>query len=120
MIKDCLLVALGGALGSVARYLLTLLSARLSFTSEIATFAANVIGSFIIGLLIAGTKGETYLFAAIGFCGGFTTFSTFSAQAMQLFQNGQRMEGIIYIAASVICGLLFVGLGLYIGGKCLR
>lgn len=89
-------------------------------TSEIATFTANVIGSFIIGLLIASTKGEVYLFAAIGFCGGFTTFSTFSAQTIQLFQNGQRIEGIIYIAASVICALIFVGLGLYIGGKFLK
>ena len=110
MIKECLLVALGGATGSIARYLLTLLSAHLAIASEIATFTANVIGS----------KGEVYLFAAIGFCGGFTTFSTFSAQTIQLFQNGQRIEGIIYIAASVICALIFVGLGLYIGGKFLK
>ena len=120
MIKECLLVALGGATGSIARYLLTLLSAHLAIASEIATFTANGIGSFIIGLLIASTKGEVYLFAAIGFCGGFTTFSTFSAQTIQLFQNGQRIEGIIYIAASVICALIFVGLGLYIGGKFLK
>lgn len=120
MIKECLLVALGGATGSIARYLLTLLSTHLAIASEIATFTANVIGSFIIGLLIASTKGEVYLFAAIGFCGGFTTFSTFSAQTIQLFQNGQRIEGIIYIAASVICALIFVGLGLYIGGKFLK
>ena len=53
MIKECLLVALGGATGSIARYLLTLLSAHLAIASEIATFTANVIGSFIIGLLIA-------------------------------------------------------------------
>lgn len=117
MIKEFILVGFGGALGSMSRYALTLLAACLSIASEWATFAANLIGSFLIGILIAASKGDIYLFAAIGFCGGFTTFSTFSAQAMQLLQQGQRLPGIVYILASVACALVFTGLGLYLGGK---
>ena len=117
MIKEFILVGLGGALGSISRYTLTLLAAHLAIASELATFAANIIGSFLIGILIAATKGDAYLFAAIGFCGGFTTFSTFSAQALQLFQAGQRLSGIVYILTSVICTLAFTALGLCLGGK---
>ena len=80
MIKNILLVGAGGALGSVARYLLTYILTQLAICSEIATFAINVVGSFAIGMAISALGNMGYLFAAVGFCGGFTTFSTFFAK----------------------------------------
>lgn len=115
--KELLLVGAGGALGSMARYLVTLLFASLAVCSEWAILAVNVIGSFLIGMLVplAGSCG--YVFLAVGFCGGFTTFSTFSAQALQLLQGGQRLAAVCYMVVSVVAAVLSVLLGLYCGGK---
>ena len=115
--KELLLVGAGGALGSMARYLVTLLFASLAVCSEWAILAVNVIGSFLIGMLVplAGSCG--YVFLAVGFCGGFTTFSTFSAQTLQLLQGGQRVAAVCYVVASVLFSLLSVLLGIYCGGK---
>ncbi|MGM9759598.1 MAG: fluoride efflux transporter FluC [Parabacteroides sp.] len=109
-------VGLGGALGSIARYALTLLAGHYAVASEWAIGLANIVGSFLIGLAMAGLKGDGYLFCAMGFCGGFTTFSTFSAQTMQLLQTGQRGWALVYMAASVLLSLLFVSIG-YWGGS---
>lgn len=64
-------------------------------------------------MLIAVSGGGTYLFAAVGFCGSFTTFSTFSAQALQLFQSGQRVMGLCYVLGSVALFLIAVAFGVY-------
>ena len=115
--KELLLVGAGGALGSMARYLVSMLFVNLAICGEWAILAVNVVGSFLIGVLmpLAGSCG--YLFMAVGFCGGFTTFSTFSAQALQLLQGGQRMAAVCYITVSVAVSLLSVLLGIYCGGK---
>lgn len=120
MIKNILLVGTGGALGSIARYLITCLFTHLAICSELATFVVNVIGSFIIGLLIPSAQSTLYLLLAVGFCGGFTTFSTFSAQAFQMMQSGQRLSSIIYILASVIVSMAFVFLGFYLSEKYIK
>ena len=120
MIKNILIVGTGGALGSIARYLITCLFTHLAICSELATLSVNIIGSFIIGLLIPASSNTLYLLAAIGFCGGFTTFSTFSAQALQMLQNGQRLSSIIYILASVIVSMAFVFLGFYLSEKYIK
>lgn len=120
MLKNLILIGLGGALGSISRYLLTYASAQLAISSEWATLLANVLGSFLIGLLIAASGNGMYLFAAIGFCGGFTTFSTFSAQAIQLLQSGQRFLAISYISISLILSITAVWAGLYFGSKLLK
>ena len=117
MIKNILLVGTGGALGSIARYLITCIFTHLAICSELATLSINILGSFIIGLLIPASSNTLYLLAAVGFCGGFTTFSTFSAQALQMLQNGQRISSIIYILASVLISIAFVFMGFYLSEK---
>lgn len=120
MIKNILLVGGGGALGSIARYLITCLFTYLSICSELATLLVNIVGSFIIGLLIPASQSPLYLLLAIGFCGGFTTFSTFSAQAFQMMQSGQRLSAIVYILASVLISIAFVFLGVYLSEKYIK
>ncbi|MBO7286864.1 MAG: fluoride efflux transporter CrcB [Bacteroidales bacterium] len=120
MIKNILLVGAGGALGSISRYLITCLFTYLSICSELATLLINIVGSFIIGLLIPASQSPLYLLLAIGFCGGFTTFSTFSAQAFQMMQSGQRLSAIVYILASVLISIAFVFLGVYLSEKYIK
>lgn len=120
MIKNILIVGTGGALGSIARYLITCLFTYLSITNELATLSVNLIGSFIIGLLIPASQNTLYLLMAVGFCGGFTTFSTFSAQAFQMLQNGQRLSAVIYILVSVFISISFVMLGIYLSEKYIK
>lgn len=117
MIKEFLYVALGGALGSALRYGVTILVSILSSSSILATFTANILGSFLIGVVMTVFAQEHYfyLLGAIGFCGGFTTFSTFSAQTLQFFQTGQIVYGVSYIFVSVLLCVLAVLLGLVVG-----
>lgn len=112
-LRDILLVALGGALGSVARYSLSLAAAALSLSGLWATLVANGLGSLLIGIAFALLKGDLYLLAAVGFCGGFTTFSTFSLQAVELFQGGQKGLAVLYIAGSLLLSIGCVVVGFY-------
>ena len=116
MIKSLLLVGAGGALGSIVRYAVSMLFAHFSICSHWATLVVNVIGSFLIGLAIPLLNGA-HLFAVVGFCGGFTTFSTFSLQALQLFQAGERLTAATYVALSLVVSVLMVLLGMYLAGK---
>lgn len=120
MIKNILIVGTGGALGSIARYLITCLFTHLAICSELAIFLVNIIGSFIIGLLIPASSNTLYLLMAVGFCGGFTTFSTFSVQAFQMLQSGQRLTSMIYILASVLISIAFVFLGIYLSERYIK
>ena len=120
MIRDFLLVGIGGALGSMARYAITLLSSYFAIASEIGTLTANALGSLLIGIIIALSKGDMYLLGAVGFCGGFTTFSTFSSQALQLIQNGQRTMGIAYIIASLFVCILMTWAGIYLANRFIK
>ena len=118
MIKNLLLVGAGGALGSIARYAVSLLFASFAINSHWATLLVNVVGSLLIGLLITlSLNSSTQLFAVVGLCGGFTTFSTFSSQTLQMFQAGERLAAVAYIAASVIVSILMVLLGMYVAGR---
>ena len=120
MLRDFLLVGLGGALGSMSRYGLSLLATHIAISSEIATLTTNAIGSLLIGIIIALTKGDWHLLAAVGFCGGFTTFSTFSAQALQLLQSGHRLLGMTYILASAIVCILMTWVGTSLTEKLIK
>jgi CrcB protein len=120
MIKNILLVGAGGALGSIARYLITCLFTYLAISSELAILLVNIIGSFVIGLLIPASQNTMYLLMAIGFCGGFTTFSTFSVQAFQMLQSGQRLTSLIYILASVLISIAFVFIGIYLSERYIK
>ena len=112
-LRDLLLVALGGALGSMARYGLSLMASLLSVSGLWATLTANGLGSFLIGMGFALLKGDAYLLAAVGFCGGFTTFSTFSLQSVELLQSGQKGLAALYIVGSLALSMGCVVMGLY-------
>ena len=118
------MVAIGGALGSVARYALTGLVPRLTGeTFPWGTVIVNISGSFVIGLLQALSQpGErSYvspngrLFLMYGVCGGYTTFSSFSLQTLQLLQERDLLKACGNVAASVVLCLVAVWLGYLLG-----
>jgi CrcB protein len=113
--------ALGGAIGTAARYLLTLaIQERASGGFPIATLLINISGSILLGFLMRyGLEGSTLspelrLLLTTGFCGGFTTFSTFSYETARLLEGGEWQRGLAYITASVVVCLAgtFVGFAL--------
>ncbi len=107
-----LAVALGGALGSVARYLIGLLPNPLPL--PIWTFAVNFLGALLIGFII-GQQSKlgpaSFVGLKTGFCGGFTTFSTFSQETLTLFENGRYFYAIIYAFFSLTLCILGVAIG---------
>ncbi len=115
MIKNILLVGLGGGIGSMLRYACWLLFNSKYF--PYATLCVNIIGSFIIGLIIAvsiknGSFANNWkLFLTAGVCGGFTTFSAFSAENLLLLQNGKYTVVLMYIVLSVAAGIAAAWLG---------
>jgi fluoride exporter len=115
MLKNFLLVGLGGGIGSIFRY-----ASHLIFSSRqfpISTLLVNILGSFIIGLVFAysikaeGIGANWKLFLATGICGGFTTFSAFSMENVQLLLNGKYGAAGVYIIASMVTGILAALLG---------
>ncbi|MFK4057214.1 fluoride efflux transporter CrcB [Brevundimonas sp. NPDC046655] len=116
-----LLVAAGGALGAIARYGLGLTVGRLAPGAAWpwGTFAANIVGGLLMGLLAgwlalkAGAGQESIrLFAAVGVLGGFTTFSAFSLEAALMIERRELATAFVYVAGSVVLAIaaLFVGL----------
>lgn len=109
MIKNLVLVGLGGGIGSIFRYVAAMLISAKNF--PYATLQVNVVGSFIIGMVFAWSiKDENFannwkLFLATGICGGFTTFSAFSMENVQLLQNGKTGMAFLYIALSMVLGI---------------
>lgn len=109
MLNNFLLAGLGGGIGSMLRYG----TYRMIDTDKFpyATFTVNMIGSFIIGLVVGlSLKNTSFdnnwkLFLATGICGGFTTFSAFSMDNLQLLQNGKYLTALVYTLASIGLGL---------------
>lgn len=116
------LVGGAGALGALARYLIgRMMVERTGSTFPWATLLINVTGAFLIGLIaglttahVVNSLAQTVL--ATGFLGGYTTFSTMSWEALQLFREGSRSRGLIYLSGNVGPGLLAAALGLLLGG----
>ena len=113
-----LLAAFGGAIGSVARYLTVSATARM-YGADFpwGTLAVNVMGSFAIGAIMAAITGwfggsaELRVLLVTGFLGGFTTFSAFSFELMQLIQRQAYVAAAAYAGGSVVLSLVAVGLG---------
>lgn len=113
------LVALGGAFGSVSRYLLGtwIQSASKSIDFPYGTLTVNLLGCFVIGLLsqLAETRGvftpETRALVFIGVLGGFTTFSSFGNDTINLLRDGETVNALANIGANVILGLALVWMG---------
>ena len=114
MLRNILLVAIGGAIGSVCRYLLSGINVA---SWPWGTFAVNILGSLFIGLLVGLiSKGivslEIKLLLITGFCGGFTTFSTFANESFSMMKAGDALQMALYLGASVVIGILAVWLGM--------
>lgn len=114
-----LLVFVGGGLGAMARYFVTTNLAGKLGNFPLGTMAANILGSFLMGLVVGiiaerANLENVRLLLAVGFLGGFTTFSSFSAETLTLIQNGQMFSAVINILVSVIAGLAacFAGLAI--------
>ncbi len=115
-IQSVLFVALGGALGSVLRFLVSLFFLKWQYGFPFGTFAVNLLGSFLIGVLfVVLPKGSGQLLFVTGFCGGFTTFSTFSLETFVFIEKREWMLASYYVFGSVFLGILFVFLGLKTG-----
>jgi CrcB protein len=115
-------IALGGAAGTVARYLLTLAMQRTSADFPFGTLLINVVGSFLIGFLarVLSVPGDSPVLRAaltVGFCGGFTTFSTFSAEFVNMVQQGRIGRAMLYVVVSVSVGVTATMLGLALGSR---
>ncbi len=112
---NILYVAAGGALGSVIRYVVSIAVPKWQMM-PIATISVNIIGSLLIGIIIGVTPKThpTHLIAAIGFCGGFTTFSTFSLETVKMFEDGYNTQAMLYIIISMATCLGATILGLKI------
>jgi len=115
------MIALGGAIGSVTRYLLGGLAQRTAgMAFPVGTLAVNVSGSFLAGFLLRyfmNVQTHPLLRAAlvVGFCGGFTTFSAFSSEALGLFEGGEHGRAALYVVASVALSLAAVFAGFAAG-----
>jgi CrcB protein len=109
-----LLVAVGAALGAPARYLLGLwLNGRAPLPW--GTFVVNVAGSLVLGLLVGlGTGEHAYALLGVGFCGAFTTYSTFAWEAHTLVQLN-RVHATAYTVLSAVAGVAAAGLGWWLG-----
>lgn len=121
MIRSFLLVGAGGAVGSMARYGIGyLVSKYVGHPFPFGTLLINLLGCFLIGLLFALADKNQWLqqggmlLLASGFCGGFTTFSTFALDNVNLVQKTMSGTAVIYTVVSVVAGLLLCRFGIWL------
>ena len=120
IIKNIAIVGAGSFIGGAARYRVSWMMKGVGKGFPWATLAVNLAGCFLIGLLwglfsrTAGEGSSWALFLTVGLCGGFTTFSTFSKEALMLLQSGNVWGFAGYIALSVVAGVALVAMGYYL------
>lgn len=117
-----LVIALGGAAGTLGRYGIGLLAQRTGASFPFGTLAINVVGSFLLGLFARSLIGTTMspelrVALTVGFCGGFTTFSTFSYETATLIESGQWPRAILYAIASVLLSIAATFAGFAVGAR---
>ena len=121
--KSFLLVFLGGGLGSGLRYLVTITMNQYSKVLPFGTFTVNMLGCLLIGLILGYAQRENTLTSnqtlllATGFCGGFTTFSAFANENLELIKNGELFNFSVYTIGSVLIGILAVYIGFYLTNR---
>ena len=115
------LVAVGGALGAISRYAVDRAINDAFGTTVLGTFAANISGSFLLGMLVAllaaraGLPEEVRLFAAVGFLGSYTTFSTLTVASVQFAAGGDWTRAALNIVGSVVVGVIAALAGIAVG-----
>lgn len=121
MFKQLIIAGLGGFLGSASRYLISaLVNKWFAVLFPMGTFAVNIVGCFVIGILygLIGkdlmSEGALKIFLITGFCGGFTTFSTFSMDGITLLHEGKTGTFLLYMGLSIVIGLGATYLGIKI------
>ena len=121
--KSFLLVFLGGGLGSSLRYLVTIAMNQYSKVLPFGTFTVNILGCLLIGLILGYAQKENTLTSnqtlllATGFCGGFTTFSAFANENLELIKNGEILNLSVYTIGSILVGALAVFIGFYLTNR---
>ncbi|WP_372974903.1 fluoride efflux transporter CrcB [Muriicola sp.] len=118
--KNFLLVFLGGGIGSALRYLISKVLNPFIPSFFLGTFGANLLGCLLMGLILGlsakytSLNNTTVLFLTVGFCGGFTTFSSFALENYGMLREGQIFLFLLYTLGSVVLGILAVAAGLWL------
>ena len=121
MIKSLCIVGIGSFIGGALRYLISTCMKNISTQGfPLGTLMVNLLGCFVIGLLYAifgrysSTSHPWCLLLTTGLCGGFTTFSTFANESLQMLQNGHWGSFLAYVSISVIAGICLTAIGYWI------
>ena len=120
---DCLVVAAGGAIGAVCRFLIGKIQAGGTGGFPVKTFIINILGCFLIGIVAAlalkqfSAAPKLVLFLKVGVCGGFTTFSSFALETGELMQKGEYVTASAYVILSVTIGVAALFAAQYLMGK---